>query len=71
MSNLLVVFKKNFEQVHDESLHKVTQVLHDISENFDVKFDLTAREKVTRADFIGRDLVIVLGGDGSINQHFA
>ena len=68
MSNLLVVFKKNFEQVHDESLHKVTQVLHDISENFDVKFDLTAREKVTRADFIGRDLVIVLGGDGTLTS---
>ena len=60
--------QKNFEQVHDESLHKVTQVLHDISENFDVKFDLTAREKVTRADFIGRDLVIVLGGDGTLTS---
>ena len=68
MSNLLVVFKKNFEQVHDESLHKVTQVLHDISEKFDVKFDLTAREKVTRADFIGRDLVVVLGGDGTLTS---
>ena len=39
-------------------------ILHDISERFDVN-DLTAREKVRRADFIGRDLVIVLGGDGT------
>lgn len=68
MTNLLVVFKKNFEQVHDESLQKVTQVLQDISGRFDVTFDLTAREKVTRADFIGRDLVVVLGGDGTLTS---
>ncbi|HII49717.1 MAG TPA: hypothetical protein HA322_00125 [Candidatus Poseidoniaceae archaeon] len=68
MTNVLVVFKKNFEQVHDESLRKITDILHDISERFDVKFDLTAREKVRRADFIGRDLVIVLGGDGTLTS---
>ena len=61
LTNLLVVFKKNFEKVHDESLQKITEILHDISGVFDVTFDLTAREKVTRADFIGRDLVGVLG----------
>ena len=68
LTNLLVVFKKNFEKVHDESLQKITEILHDISENFDVTFDLTAREKVTRADFIGRDLVVVLGGDGTLTS---
>ena len=68
MTNVLVVFKKNFEQVHDESLNRVTEILHDISERFEVKFDLTAREKVRRADFIGRDLVIVLGGDGTLTS---
>tara|TARA_B100001248_G_scaffold232790_1_gene193904 strand:+ start:682 stop:1578 length:897 start_codon:yes stop_codon:yes gene_type:complete len=68
LTNLLVVFKKNFERVHDDSLQKITEILHDISGVFDVTFDLTAREKVTRADFIGRDLVVVLGGDGTLTS---
>ena len=65
---MLVVFKKNFEQVHDESLHKVTEILNQVKNNFDVSFDLRAREQVRRADFIGRDLVIVLGGDGTLTS---
>ena len=68
LTNVLVVFKKNFEQVHDDSLRKVTEILRDVNERFDVKFDLTAREKVRRADFIGRDLVVVLGGDGTLTS---
>ena len=68
MTNVLVVFKKNFEKVHDESLKKITEILDEISEQYAVKFDLTAREKVRRADFIGRDLVIVLGGDGTLTS---
>ncbi|MDA8545797.1 NAD(+)/NADH kinase [Candidatus Poseidoniales archaeon] len=65
---MLVVFKKNFEQVHDESLRKVTEILNQVKDNFDVSFDLRAREQVRRADFIGRDLVIVLGGDGTLTS---
>ena len=65
---MLVVFKKNFEQVHDESLRKVTEILNQVKNNFDVSFDLRAREQVRRADFIGRDLVIVLGGDGTLTS---
>ncbi|MEC8540978.1 MAG: NAD(+)/NADH kinase, partial [Candidatus Thermoplasmatota archaeon] len=68
LTNLLVVFKKNFEKVHDESLQKITEIMHDISKKFNLNFDLTAREKVTRADFIGRDLVVVLGGDGTLTS---
>ena len=68
VTNVLVVFKKNFEKVHDESLKKITEILDEISEQYAVKFDLTAREKVRRADFIGRDLVIVLGGDGTLTS---
>ena len=30
--------------------------------------DIRAREQVMRADFIGRDLVIVLGGDGTLTS---
>jgi hypothetical protein len=65
---VLVVFKKNFEQVHDESLRKVTEILNQVKHNYDVSFDLRAREQVRRADFIGRDLVIVLGGDGTLTS---
>ncbi len=68
MTDVLVVFKKNFEQVHDESLRKVTEILNQVKDNFDVSFDLRAREQVRRADFIGRDLVIVLGGDGTLTS---
>ena len=65
---MLVVFKKNFEQVHDESLRKVTEILNQVKNSYDVSFDLRSREQVRRADFIGRDLVIVLGGDGTLTS---
>ena len=68
MTDVLVVFKKNFEQVHDESLRKVTEILNQVKNRYDVSFDLRAREQVRRADFIGRDLVIVLGGDGTLTS---
>ena len=68
MTDVLVVFKKNFEQVHDESLRKVTEILNQVKNSYDVSFDLRAREQVRRADFIGRDLVIVLGGDGTLTS---
>ena len=68
MTDVLVVFKKNFEQVHDESLRKVTEILNQVKNSYNVSFDLRAREQVRRADFIGRDLVIVLGGDGTLTS---
>ena len=68
MTDVLVVFKKNFEPVHDESLRKVTEILNQVKNSYDVSFDLRAREQVRRADFIGRDLVIVLGGDGTLTS---
>ena len=66
--NILVVFKKNFEQIHDHSLRVVTEILDNASNSHNIKFDLRARENVIRADFIGRDLVIVLGGDGTLTS---
>ena len=33
-----------------------------------IRVDIRAREQVRRADFIGRDLVIVLGGDGTLTS---
>jgi len=68
MTDILVVFKKNFESVHDKSLETVKKVLTSIQEEKDIRIDIKAREQVGRADFIGRDLVIVLGGDGTLTS---
>ena len=66
MADVLLVYKKNFEGVHDESLQSVKDVLASQSEK--IRVDIRAREQVRRADFIGRDLVIVLGGDGTLTS---
>ncbi len=66
MADVLLVYKKNFEGVHDESLQSVKDVLG--SQSSMVRVDIRAREQVRRADFIGRDLVIVLGGDGTLTS---
>ena len=66
MADVLLVYKKNFEGVHDESLQSVKDVLAAQSDK--IRVDIRAREQVRRADFIGRDLVIVLGGDGTLTS---
>ncbi|MCH1591751.1 MAG: NAD(+)/NADH kinase [Candidatus Thalassarchaeaceae archaeon] len=67
-TNILVVYKKNFEEVHDMALATVKSSLDRlVSENI-VRVDYTARETVRRADFDGPDLVIVLGGDGTLTS---
>ena len=66
MSDILLVYKKNFEDIHDESLEVVKDVLKEQSKA--VKVDIRAREQVRKTDFIGRDLVIVLGGDGTLTS---
>ncbi|MGB1549328.1 MAG: NAD(+)/NADH kinase [Candidatus Poseidoniaceae archaeon] len=66
MADILLVYKKNFEGVHDESLESVKDVLK--SKSNTIRVDIRAREHVRRADFIGRDLVIVLGGDGTLTS---
>ena len=66
MADVLLVYKKNFEGVHDESLQSVKDVLNSKSDT--IRVDIRAREQVRRADFIGRDLVIVLGGDGTLTS---
>ena len=66
MADVLLVYKKNFEGVHDESLESVKSVLN--SKSSTIRVDIRAREQVRRADFIGRDLVIVLGGDGTLTS---
>ena len=66
--NILVVYKKNFEDVHDEALEIVKKTLDGISNNIEIMVNYSAREKVSREDFIGRDLVVVLGGDGTLTS---
>ena len=68
VSNILVVYKKNFEEVHDRSLEEVRSVLDSLVSERGLNVDYTARETVRRADFMEPDLVIVLGGDGTLTS---
>lgn len=68
MKRLLVVFKKNHEEVHDSALRKVISVLEDSREAGEIEYRTVARESVSREDFIGPDVVIVLGGDGTLTS---
>ncbi len=65
---VLVVYKKNFEEVHDRSLEEVRGVLDDLVSERGIDVGYTARETVRRADFLEPELVIVLGGDGTLTS---
>ena len=65
---ILVVYKKNFEEVHDRSLEEVRSVMDALVAERGDNVGYTARETVRRADFSGPDLVIVLGGDGTLTS---
>ena len=67
-ADILVVYKKNFEAVHDRSIAHISKVLENAVEQRGVRVEFTAREKVRHSDFIGRDLVIVVGGDGTLTS---
>ena len=67
-ADLLVVFKKNFEAIHDRSIASLQSDLDALSEEKGTSYDLVPRESVKRADFVGRDLVIVVGGDGTLTS---
>tara|TARA_B100000029_G_scaffold352968_1_gene345564 strand:+ start:2265 stop:3152 length:888 start_codon:yes stop_codon:yes gene_type:complete len=66
--DVLVVFKKNFEEVHDESLRRIRAELDLMSDEDMVSVDYKVRETVTSEDFSGRDLAIILGGDGTLTS---
>ncbi len=67
-SDILVVYKKNFEDVHDKSLETVRKSLDELIRDRGTTITFKAREKVSREDFAGRDLVIILGGDGTLTS---
>ena len=67
-ADILVVYKKNFEEVHDRSLEIVRGSLDELVAERGLNVGYTARETVRRADFAEPDLVIVLGGDGTLTS---
>ena len=54
--------------MHDESLKSINVILQNFINNGEIRLDIKAREKVSRDDFIGRDLVIIHGGDGTLTS---
>ena len=68
MKRLLVVFKKNHEEVHDSALRTVISILEERREDGEIQYRTVARESVSREDFIGPEVVIVLGGDGTLTS---
>ena len=67
-SDVLVVYKKNFEEVHDKALAAVRDALDELVRDRGTSISYKARETVSREDFVGRDLVIILGGDGTLTS---
>ncbi|GIS43412.1 MAG: hypothetical protein Ct9H90mP16_04820 [Candidatus Poseidoniales archaeon] len=69
-ADILVVFKKNFESVHDRAMVSNPIGFGEIGPRTGHSSGVHRWEKKVRhSDFIGRDLVIVVGGDGPFNQH--
>ena len=67
-SDVLVVYKKNFEEVHDKALAAVRDALDELVRDRGTSISYKARETVSREDFVGRNLVIILGGDGTLTS---
>tara|TARA_B100000945_G_C20347968_1_gene580735 strand:- start:68 stop:940 length:873 start_codon:yes stop_codon:yes gene_type:complete len=67
-SDILVVYKKNFEGVHDIALQKMIVCLEELKIEGAIHSDYKARERVQKQDFEGRKLIIVLGGDGTLTS---
>jgi len=66
--DVLVVYKKNFEEVHDKALATVRDALDELVRDRGTAISYKARETVSREDFVNRDLVIILGGDGTLTS---
>tara|TARA_B100000287_G_scaffold160139_1_gene151050 strand:- start:108 stop:983 length:876 start_codon:yes stop_codon:yes gene_type:complete len=67
-SKILVVYKKNFEDVHDLALDQMIKCLDELENEKGIKTDYKARERVQKQDFANRKLIIVLGGDGTLTS---
>ena len=49
-------------------MDQIQAALEHLVETRGIRVEFTAREKVRHSDFIGRDLVIVVGGDGTLTS---
>ena len=49
-------------------MDQIQSALEKLVETRGIRTEFTAREKVRHSDFIGRDLVIVVGGDGTLTS---
>ena len=67
-SKILVVYKKNYEDVHDLALNQMIKCLNELENEKGIKTDYKARERVQKQDFVKRKLIIVLGGDGTLTS---
>ncbi|MAT49149.1 MAG: hypothetical protein CMA27_04895 [Euryarchaeota archaeon] len=67
-SKILVVYKKNYEDVHDIALNQMIKCLNKLENEKGIKTDYKARERVQKQDFVKRKLIIVLGGDGTLTS---
>lgn len=67
-TNILVVYKKNFEEIHDKALDDIKEILDKLVSKRGIRVDYTVRETVRRSDFLDRDLAIILGGDGTLTS---
>lgn len=67
-SDILVVYKKNFEGVHDIALNQMISCLEKLEKEKNIRTDYKARERVQKQDFELRKLIIVLGGDGTLTS---
>ena len=67
-TNILVVYKKNFEEIHDKALEDIKEILDKLASKRGIRVDYTVRETVRRSDFLDRDLAIILGGDGTLTS---
>ena len=61
---ILTVYKKNHESVHDRAFDHVRRTIEDLG----LSASFRAREVVQREDVLDVDLVIVLGGDGTLTS---
>ena len=65
---ILVVFKKTFESAHDRCMERVESACRSAEQAQRASFTLRPRDLVVRSDFEDRDMIIVVGGDGTLTS---
>ena len=68
IDNILVVYKKTSRRFTIKALQSIRNELDILVTERGISVDYSARENVRRTDFIECDLVVVLGGDGTLTS---